>query len=367
MQQHLTVCWDSCDTLQLEVLQQTQSGGVEAKVLLLLGYIIHKHRHLVAPAPAPQPVVEVSKNTVECEALSVLQGKMANMQCRHDTEMRAEKNLHSRLQQQVTALSAQHQQAERLIVESWQFKLGVLEEQLRLSREQAQGTMLDTLRQELRHKAEELENLRATNSGKRLVGEKLVAELLCTAFDTGEVLSVAGMPHQCDLRLQLAPHEILVFEVKFVRTGIATAETEKFVSDMAGMDPATVLGGVFVSLQSPNIAGRGTCSIECLANGIHVLWLGFSTTAQATDLLIPLVRMMLAFCRAHRAAHGESTRPAWSESSLREVRDKMQRQIHGTNQLLRGMRNLAKSQTQMLRDMNALLVRNVRRMAVDKS
>jgi hypothetical protein len=319
MQQHLTIEWDPCDTLQAEVRQQTHTGGIEAKALLLLGYVIHKNRHLMMPPPAP--LVAPVTNLVDCEALSVLQGKLKNMQCRHETEIQAERNLNVRLQQQIVALSAQHQQAERLIVDSWKFKICVLEEQLQKCHEDAQGAILLSLRQELQQKSQELENMRTTNNGKRLVGEKLVAELLCSAFDNSEVISVAGMAHQCDLRLQLASHEILVFEVKFVRTGIPTMETEKFISDMTGMDAATVLGGVFVSLQSPNIAGRGMCSIERLTNGIHVLWLGFSTTAQATDLFIPLVRMMLAFCRAHRVTRGDSMQCATTDGNLRKVRD----------------------------------------------
>jgi hypothetical protein len=120
----------------------------------------------------------------------------------------------------------------------------------------------------------------------------------------------------------------------------------------------------FVSLQTQNIVGHGACSIDCLPNGISVLYVGFATTAQATELFVPLVRMMITFCQTHRrgAAAGGGQSEVENQMTLwRGIRDQMQRHVYDMGHLQRATKNLGKCHRTLLQNMNKILKKNVQR------
>lgn len=123
---------------------------------------------------------------------------------------------------------------------------------------------IDELQTSLENQRKMVDMLSKTNSGKGTLGENMLADYFRSHFTDWSVVDKSGCKHCGDLWVHRADGRILIVESKYKEI-VTRADVEKFSSDadyVVSTQGSEVLGGLFVSLRSRNIPGKGDMCIE---------------------------------------------------------------------------------------------------------
>lgn len=157
------------------------------------------------------------------------------------------------------------------------------------------------LKDMLREKETELRVLRSTNAVKGVLGENLIIQTLRSQYHDAEVDDMSHISHVCDVHMKLpGGNGTFVFESKY-KQAIDKKDLQKFYHDMEGLKDS-VKGGVFVSILSKNIPGKGSMCVEQLPNSnTLLLFLGFHDETDFHTYFLPHVKMFMVLCQHHQS------------------------------------------------------------------
>jgi hypothetical protein len=141
------------------------------------------------------------------------------------------------------------------------------------------------LQDELASKDMELKLMKSTNAAKGVIGENMIIEILKNMYPDAELNSTRKVAHECDIQMRSRDGDLVVFESKY-KSAIDKNDVNKFVNDVKGMGD-TVTGGIFISILSRNIPGKGNISMEFMKDtGTPIIYMGFSNE-QEFNMLFP--------------------------------------------------------------------------------
>lgn len=161
-----------------------------------------------------------------------------------------------------------------------------------------QEESVDHWKQMLKEKETEIRVLKSTNAVKGVLGENLIMQALRSRFDNAEVVDMSHVSHVCDVHMSFPDNSKFVFESKYKQV-IDKKDLQKFYHDLEGMGD-DVLGGVFVSVLSKNIPGKGSICVETLPNCSKLLlFIGFQDETDFHTYFLPHVQMFMTLCQVH--------------------------------------------------------------------
>lgn len=157
--------------------------------------------------------------------------------------------------------------------------IGVLEKRVKdLHMELSEG-MYKRLQEELAAKDMELKLMKTTNAAKGVIGENIIIEQLKNVYPDADLNSTRKVAHECDIQMRTRNGDLVVFESKY-KTSIDKNDVNKFMNDVKGMSD-TVSGGVFISILSRNIPGKGNMCMEFMKDsGVPVAYMGFANESE---------------------------------------------------------------------------------------
>lgn len=197
-------------------------------------------------------------------------------------------------------------------IRSWQWKCTQLEEEKKEHQQRYKGLeeklegmhqsmyaeSVLHLKEKLHEKEVEIRVLKNSNAVKGTIGEGLIQSALRTKYHDAEVVDMSHISHVCDIHMTLTNGKKIVFESKYKQT-IDRKDIQKFYTDMKDMSDE-VMGGIFVSVLSKNIPGKGSIAVEHLSdNHKMVLFLGFHDEQDFHTFFLPYVDMFLNICHFH--------------------------------------------------------------------
>lgn len=109
----------------------------------------------------------------------------------------------------------------------------------------------------------QIQLLRSTNAAKGVIGENMILEALRNMYDDAIVEHTGKTAHACDVKLVFRNGTSILFESKY-KGSIQKSDITKFEYDIESSSDE-VKSGMFVSIMSKNIPGKGQFYIELLA------------------------------------------------------------------------------------------------------
>jgi len=219
---------------------------------------------------------------------------------------------------------------------------------------------LKKLRQSLQERETEIKTLRNMNSTKGLIGEMLIMDVLRDTFSTFEVENVGKMAHECDIHMHDGKDGTFVFESKY-KNSITKNDLEKFYTDMQGFDE-TILGGIFISINTRNIPGKGCMRIEMLESGKPVMFLGFEGQNSFMEHFPDLVLMFVQFAYVVKQLSTVTPSHAVPDVDIDEIFESVQ---HAVEQMMSNTNKMSEFKTttsrflQDLEDTNKGVIANL--------
>lgn len=205
--------------------------------------------------------------------------------------------LDQRVHSEVQAWMWRCQQLEEERQRHWQ-RCEQLEGRLNAFHHNMYEESVQRLKEQLQEKEVEIRVLKNTNRVKGTLGEGLIQAALRSKYHDADVCDMSHVSHVCDVHMTMPSGKKLVFESKY-KQAVDRKDVQKFYHDMGHMGE-DVLGGVFVSVLSKNIPGKGSIAIEHLSdNQKMVLFLGFSDETDFHTYFLPYVDMFWNICSFH--------------------------------------------------------------------
>lgn len=197
---------------------------------------------------------------------------------------RAEMNLqtnNTHLQLQIRTDVEQETRADLLRLTQENARLQKMYDDVKLVLEQRIGAIYDRriaeLQTSLLDTEAALNAIRKSNSGKGVMGENVLAEYMRTHFTDCEVVDTSTVPHACDMWIRKNDGCFIAVESKY-KECVRNSDVDKFTQDinhLAHAYSACVVGGLFVSIKTRNIPGKGDIHIEYVGDK-PVMYVGFS-------------------------------------------------------------------------------------------
>jgi hypothetical protein len=196
------------------------------------------------------------------------------------------------------------------------------DEQLRVAfRGETQEKIL-TLEKVIYQKDAELKTLKSCNFVKGMTGENVIMGFLKERYPKHEVVHTGKVAHEGDIHfINGVTGSLVVVESKY-KQNITKEDVDKFCRDVNGVagkeGVTTCVGGVFVSLLTRNIPGKGDVCFEMLGN-VPVMFIGFSSVDEFNVYFGRYFEMFNEVCRFWKGVCGDMTRT----SSLEELMDEL--------------------------------------------
>lgn len=208
-------------------------------------------------------------------------------------------------------------------------------------REQREGerALVAAHETEVRRLQAELDVLRRSNAGKGALGELLLQGWFRGAFPAWEVNDTSRTAAACDMQVRVSAREFFVVESKNKAT-VERGDVDKFVRDVARLAAthgAAFLGGLFVSVRSRSIPGRGAFGLEFVANR-PVIFLGFAAEDGLQDELLRASVDSLRQVAGHVARLAEGHDAAAALSQLRARLAPLVREVGAARDLIDGIK-----------------------------
>lgn len=171
----------------------------------------------------------------------------------------------------------------------------------------------------IQKKDAELATLKTCNFVKGMTGESLLMNFFKEQYPRMMVQHTGKTAHEGDLQVvDVAQDTLIVVESKYKQM-IDKNDVDKFcrdVSSVAQKDVSTVcVGGLFVSLLTRNIPGKGDAYFEMIGN-VPVMYVGFSNVEEFSVYFKKYVDLFMELCKFYRLQGAQ-------KSSIDEVLDEV--------------------------------------------
>jgi len=161
-----------------------------------------------------------------------------------------------------------------------------------------------TLEGIIQQKDAELSTLKTCNFVKGNTGESIILSFLRENFAKCEVNHTGKIAHEGDIHVIDPKDDTLIIVESKYKQAIDKNDIEKFcrdVSHVGGREGnVQCVGGIFVSLLTRNIPGKGDAHFEMIGN-IPVMYVGFSGTEEFSVYFKKYVEMFNTLCKFYRA------------------------------------------------------------------
>jgi hypothetical protein len=196
------------------------------------------------------------------------------------------------------------------------------DEQLRLAFKNETQDKIAELEKVIYQKDAELKTLKSCNFVKGMTGENVIMGFLRERYPKHEVMHTGKVAHEGDIHfINNDLQTSLVVESKY-KQSITKDDVEKFCRDVTGVSEKggllTCVGGVFVSLLTRNIPGKGDVCFEMLGN-VPVMFVGFSSVDEFNVYFGRYFEMFNEMSRFWMSAFGEDNK----QSSLEELMEEL--------------------------------------------
>ena len=161
--------------------------------------------------------------------------------------------------------------------------------------------VIQTLTQQNNEHKASIALMQKNNMAKGHLGENAVFDLLKKTFPKliHERMGGGKQAHVCDIHMSMPTGELVAVECKYKQT-ITQADVKKFYSDLdtlVGTNRRCV-AGVFVSVATRNIPGKGEMAFEMVKN-MPVLFIGFDGVEALESLLPPFMQAIVELAKYH--------------------------------------------------------------------
>jgi len=149
----------------------------------------------------------------------------------------------------------------------------------------------------------ELATLKSCNFVKGVTGESLIINFLRETYPKNIVKNTGKTAHEGDIQMIDVKDDTLIMIESKYKQAIDKNDVEKFcrdISTVAQKDGSTqCIGGLFVSLLTRNIPGKGDAYFEMIGN-VPVMYVGFSNTDEFNVFFKKYFDMFNELCRFYQ-------------------------------------------------------------------
>lgn len=290
----LTITLDPTNPIESHVIQ-TNLSPEEVKTMFMLGYAIYS-----AHADTIDDIVKgaICSNTyqeiIRRHDLRVSEMQNENVELVRLMEQRQEE-LMRRHDAEIAYRDTRVRHLEQIVADS-EAKLNKLYDEV-----YKEG--LQHLRDQVKEKDMQIHLLRSSNAVKGLIGENKIMNALRNLYVDADIQYMGRTAHACDIKMVMSHHQqqecTMLFESKY-KGSIDKCDIQKFVSDIEAAGP-DVKGGMFISILSKNIPGKGNMCIdiiECGENRVErpVMYVGYDSEQEFDVLFAHHVRVFQQIC-----------------------------------------------------------------------
>lgn len=171
----------------------------------------------------------------------------------------------------------------------------------------------------IQQKDAELATLKTCNFVKGMTGESLLMNFFKEQYPKMMVQHTGKTAHEGDIQLvDVSQDTLIVVESKY-KQSIDKNDVDKFCRDVSGVSQkdvcTTCVGGLFVSLLTRNIPGKGDAYFEMIGN-VPVMYVGFSSVQEFSIYFKKYVDLFMELCKFYRLQGAQ-------KSSVDEVLDEV--------------------------------------------
>lgn len=156
----------------------------------------------------------------------------------------------------------------------------------------------------LQQKDAELSTLKTCNFVKGFTGENIILSFLRENYPKHDIHHTGKVAHEGDIQM-IDPKDdsLIVIESKY-KQAIDKNDVEKFCRDVSTVcqkeGAAQCVGGIFVSLLTRNIPGKGDAHFEMIGH-VPVMYVGFSSIDEFNVYFKKYTEMFLSLCVFYKA------------------------------------------------------------------
>lgn len=152
----------------------------------------------------------------------------------------------------------------------------------------------------LQQKETEIATLKTCNFVKGATGENIIINLLREYYPKNIIQHTGKIAHEGDIQMINSFDETLIVIESKYKQSIDKNDVDKFCRDISTVSQKQTstqcIGGLFVSLLTRNIPGKGDAYFEMIGN-IPVMYVGFSGLDEFTIYFKKYVDMFIELCR----------------------------------------------------------------------
>lgn len=163
---------------------------------------------------------------------------------------------------------------------------------------------MHTLENIIQQKDAELMTLKTCNFVKGFTGENIILSFLRETYPRHEIHHTGKVAHEGDIQMiDTKDDSLIVIESKY-KQAIDKNDVEKFCRDVSTVcqkdGSVKCVGGIFVSLLTRNIPGKGDAHFEMIGN-VPVMYVGFSNTDEFSVYFKKYIEMFNTLCKFYKA------------------------------------------------------------------
>jgi hypothetical protein len=196
------------------------------------------------------------------------------------------------------------------------------DEQLRLAFKNETQEKIASLEKVIYQKDAELKTLKSCNFVKGMTGENVIMGFLRERYPKHDIVHTGKVAHEGDIHFVNGELQTSVVVESKYKQCITKDDVDKFCRDVSCVSEKggtlTCVGGVFVSLLTRNIPGKGDVCFEMLGN-VPVLFVGFSSVDEFSIYFGRYFEMFNEMSRFWMSACGGINK----QSSLEELMDEL--------------------------------------------
>lgn len=312
--------------------------ALTAKRIFMLGYALYENR-------VDDAVDEVIRKNVHAEITMRYEEQLSHVKIENielvqsievlkrqfDEQRRSLENANEMALHSVEMLKTLEVQKRDMHIEHLQTALKDAEHRLTILHHDMQKDGVQQLKDMLKERDVQIQMLKNTNASKGVIGEALILETLRGVFDTCDVVHTGKNAHACDVKLTLHPSgDSILFESKY-KGYVDKKDISKFESDIINA-PESVQGGMFVSILSRNIPGKGSFHMDIvrdISTGAckPICYVAYENEAEFRLLFAHHSRMFVHVCAQLRSSNADETKQMFAKivQEIRGFIDMLQR------------------------------------------
>jgi hypothetical protein len=297
-------------SITIHVSDEIAESGLTGEILssfLDIGYLLYKHHVL-------QKVNDLVDGNIEAIVSQRYEEKMLNFQRenlelvkRHETEIQHKSVSLAHMTEVVGELKEERRALKAKLDELYQ---------------SIYVDSVQKLKEDIKQRDLEISMLKGSNAVKGTMGEATIAEELRKTFPSCEVTNTGKVAQACDLHMTLEGDlGTIAIESKY-KTCIEKRDIDKFTRDMTVLsENKKIIGGVFVSIISPNIPHKGCMCIEYV-DSTPVVYLAYTDQDAFRSEFGRHIRMFVSLC-TFLQEHSKSSEDTSHDALLHEVMEEV--------------------------------------------